>query len=130
MTKINPARNQKLWRNPEMSEIKATENFYDYGTCSSLCMRYPGVSLFCEKPIALTFNKTWLLLYELLQSPSLGVCCAKFLFVCRQHVEPTVGGASPHNILHPPSRSKLMDQLKSRFTILYNTCHSDYHVRS
>ena len=30
MMKLNPAGNKKFWRNPEMSEIKATENFYNY----------------------------------------------------------------------------------------------------
>ena len=32
--KIKSRRKLKFWRNPEMSEIKATENFYDY------CMLY------------------------------------------------------------------------------------------
>ena len=34
MTKLNPARNYKFWRNPEMSGIKATENYYNYGKLS------------------------------------------------------------------------------------------------
>ena len=32
MMKLNPAGNNKILAKLEMSEIKATENFYDYGT--------------------------------------------------------------------------------------------------